>query len=237
MESFEREARRIRLAYEEYDRDLRCAGKWSPDNPGNRAIVEERESLLKQMLREHGFWPLTPFRILDVGCGTGGTLARVAEWGARPENLVGIDLLPERIARARERYPHITFYVGNAAEAPFPPESFDLVFAFTVFSSILDDRLARAVAQKIWYVLKPDGAVVWYDLRYPNPFNRKVRPLTRSKIRDLFPEAHADLRPATLLPPLARRLRSDWLPVLYPLLARIHPLKGHFLGILHKRKR
>ncbi|RKQ88847.1 class I SAM-dependent methyltransferase [Brockia lithotrophica] len=230
MDPFEREARRIRLAYEEYARDLTYAGKWSLDNPGNRAIVEERESLLRQMLREHGFWPLTPFRILDVGCGTGTTLARVAEWGARPENLVGIDLLPERIAQARKRHPDIAFYVGNAAEAPFPPESFDLVFVFTVFSSIFDDRLAHAVARKIWHVLASGGAVVWYDLRYPNPFNRKVRPITRSKIRELFPEAHADLRPATLIPPVARHF-----PALYPYLARIRPLKGHYLGILRKR--
>lgn len=79
MDPFERETRRIRLAYEEYTRDLTYAGKWSLDNPGNRAIVEERESLLRQMLSEHGFWPLTPFRILDVGCGTGTTLARMAE--------------------------------------------------------------------------------------------------------------------------------------------------------------
>jgi len=143
---------------------------------------------------------------------------------------VGIDLLPERIAQARKRQPHIFFYVGNATEAPFPPESFDLVFVFTVFSSILDDRLAHAVARKIWHVLASGGAVVWYDLRYPNPFNRKVRPIPRSKIEELFPEAHADLRPATLIPPVARRF-----PALYPCLARIRLLKGHYLGILRKR--
>lgn len=233
MSHSEDEVHRIRKIYAEYVENPEFSAKWILKNRGNRMILKERKGKIVSILRSHGFWPLEPLHILDVGCGTGGMLALLESWGAKPENLVGIDLIPERVARAQELYPHLHFICGNGEEMDFPQATFDLVAVFTVFSSILDDRMAQAVAERIWWVLRPGGAVLWYDFRYDNPNNPNVRGVKLLKIKHLFPGALPHLELVTLLPPLARRL-GLLTPVLYPLLAQVPFLRTHYLGLLLK---
>jgi hypothetical protein len=38
--------------------------------------------------------------ILEIGWGRGDLLLDFVKWGARPENVTGIDVLPERVAEA-----------------------------------------------------------------------------------------------------------------------------------------
>ena len=221
----------------EVDRLLRTyAGRaahptWDTTNPGNRAIIRERERHTARLLGRHGFVPLTGRPVLEIGCSHGATLASLLQLGARPEDLVGVDLLADRIATARERYPAIRWVTGNAEGLEFPDASFGLVLAFTVFSSILDDRMASSVAGEIRRVLRPGGAVLWYDFRYDNPRNADVRGMPLPAIRGLFPGLALDVRSLTLLPPLARRL-GPATPLLYPLLARVPALRTHYLGLL-----
>jgi ubiquinone/menaquinone biosynthesis C-methylase UbiE len=153
------------------------------------------------------------------------------EQKARPENLVGIDLLKHRIDAARRLYPSFTIFEANAEQLEFPDAWFDLVLVFTVFSSILNDATAMNIAKTISRVLKPDGAVVWYDLRYPNPRNRNVRAISKAQVRRLFPGFSADLKSLTLLPPLADQL-GNGARVLYPILASIPAFRSHYLGLL-----
>jgi hypothetical protein len=96
--------------------------------------------------------------------------------------------------------------------------------------------MAHNVAREACRVLKPGGAVLWYDFRYNNPWNPHVRGITRQQIHQLFPGLEMDLRTITLLPPLARHL-GRMTPILYPLLAAIPPLRTHYLGLLIKPKR
>ena len=44
-------------------------------------------------------------KILDVGCGDGGSLARFIQWGFSPDNLYGIDIIRERINEAQKKIP------------------------------------------------------------------------------------------------------------------------------------
>ena len=168
-----------------------------------------------------------------MGCGSGKVLASLLALGAQPENLCGVDLLPDRIAEAQQRYPALQFQCANAEHLDFPDDHFDLVLLFTVFSSILDGQMARNVAHEVSRVLRPSGAVLWYDFRYNNPRNPNVRGITLARIHHLFPELEMHLRTITLLPPLARRL-GRLTPMLYPLLAAIPPLRTHYLGLLVK---
>jgi hypothetical protein len=46
--------------------------------------------------------------------------------------------------------------------------------------------MARNVARSMIRVLRPGGAVIWYDIRYPNPWNHHLRALTKGRIRRLF---------------------------------------------------
>ncbi|MBC7361715.1 MAG: methyltransferase domain-containing protein [Candidatus Aminicenantes bacterium] len=230
----EREVRRLRDVYESYKAE-QVRRRWSADNPGNRAIVDERRVMARSLLKKHGFVPLASRKVLDIGCGCGGKLARLVEWGARPENLYGVDLLADRIDTAQRTYPKIHFRCGNAESLDWDDDTFDLVLLFTVFSSILSGVMADNVAREIRRVLKPGGGVLWYDIRFDNPRNPHVRGITKRQLRSWFPGFQMDLRSVTLLPLLARRL-GKLTPVAYPLLSRLTCLRTHYLGLLIKPK-
>jgi ubiquinone/menaquinone biosynthesis C-methylase UbiE len=193
----------------------------------------ERERELERLLRAAGRLPLGARRVLDVGCGTGEILAGFVAWGARPENLYGVDLLAERVRRARENHPELTFQEANAESLPFGDGYFEVVVLFTVFTSILDSGMARNLSREADRVLGPGGVIAWYDFRLNNPLNRHVRGVSRRKIRRLFPGFALRLKPVTLLPPLARRL-GGLTGALYPALSALPFLRSHYLGVLVK---
>ena len=225
------EADRIAAAYR--SRDPRAAARWDLRNPGNRCILAERRRLVRQLLASRGWVPLANRRVLDVGAGSGVELAWFRELGAEDTNLVGIDLLPERAESARRSFPTIDFQSGNAERLPFPDASFDLVMAFTLFSSILDEQASRQVAGEIERVIRPGGALLWYDFRYDSPSNPNVRGVTSGRVRTLFPKLQGRLHGLTLLPPVARHLGPvTW--IAYPILSAMPPLRSHFAGLLVK---
>jgi ubiquinone/menaquinone biosynthesis C-methylase UbiE len=224
---------RLQAVYREYSVRGFGQSKWSPANKGNQAVRDEYQVKLRWLLREAGSWPLERRRILDLGCGSGEHLAAFENWGARPENLSGIDLIPERIRAARKNYPQIRFELANAEALPFADGAFDLVAVFTVFTSILDRRMAANVSREIVRVLSSGGGVIWYDFRMNNPLNRHVRGISRQQIQGLFPGFTMNLKTISLLPPLARRL-GRWTHQLYPPLSSVPFLRSHYLGILIK---
>lgn len=227
------EVDRLKAVYREYGERGWRHTKWSASNRGNQAIQEERRRKLEQLLRRTGFLPLGGRRILDAGCGTGENLASLTAWGAQPENLFGVDLLPDRVRRAREHFPEMIFQEANAEALPFDAAFFDLVTVFTVFTSILDPRMARNVSREINRVLRPGGAVVWYDFRMNNPLNRHVRGITRDGIRRLFPEFELCLVTVTVMPPLARWC-GRFAGLFYGGLTLFPFLRSHYLGVLRK---
>ncbi|HKB17745.1 MAG TPA: class I SAM-dependent methyltransferase [Candidatus Dormibacteraeota bacterium] len=225
------EAERIAQAYR--SRDQGAVRRWDLRNAGNRQILAERRRLTTRLLDRAGWLPLAGRRVLDVGSGTGAELAWFREVGARDANLVGIDLLPERVEAARKSYPGLEFRAGNAERLPFPDSSFDLVVACTLFSSILDEGMAASVAGEIQRVMRPGGGLLWYDFRYDSPSNPNVRGVGARRVRSLFPNLTGELIGLTLLPPLARRL-GPLTPAAYPVLVTIPPLRSHLCGLLRK---
>lgn len=224
---------RIISIYDQYKRNASVQALWSSSNQGNLFIFRERQRTTEYLLDAHGCLPLSKHRILDVGCGRGAELAYLTQWGAQPHHLYGVDLLPDRIAAAQQAFPDLHFQQANAERIEFPASTFDLVLLFTVFTSILDRQMAHNVAAEVQRVLKPGGAVIWYDFRYNNPYNPHVRGMTKAKIQQLFPGFTLYLRTVTLLPPLARRLGA-LTPLLYPILSSLPFLRTHYLGLLVK---
>jgi SAM-dependent methyltransferase len=231
--STDQEVRRLAQVYQTYQTSKDVQARWSHTNPGNCAILAERQHAIADMLGCYDLLPLGTRTILEVGCGSGNVLASLCRLGAQAEQLHGVDLLADRVQAARQRYANIDFQVANAEQLQFSSAAFDLVLLFTVFSSILDNRMAQNVASEVDRVLKPGGAILWYDFRYNNPRNPHVRGMTRSAIQSLFPGFALRLRTLTLLPPLARRL-GGMTPMLYPLLSIIPQLHTHYLGLLVK---
>lgn len=79
---------------------------------------------------------ISGLEILDVGCGNGGWLRLLLEWGASPERLHAVDLLPDQIARAQALSPAgVDWRVGNFLGLDFADSSMDVCAASTVFSS------------------------------------------------------------------------------------------------------
>jgi SAM-dependent methyltransferase len=226
------EAERIAGVYR--DRAQRQGGsRWDLRNRGNRAILAERRELARHLLERQGWLPLAERRVLEVGCGGGGELAALLDLGASAPRLVGVDLLPERIDAARKAFPELDFRVANAEHLEFADGNFDLVLAFTLFTSILDATMARNVASEIGRVLRPGGGLLWYDFRYDSPANRNVRGVGAARVRQLFPGFEGELHTVTVIPPLARRLG----PLTgggYRLLASMPPMRSHLLGLLVK---
>lgn len=164
------------------------------------------------MLIDIGLTDLSDMDLLDVGCGTGGWLRSLLEWGARPERLHGIDLLEDRIARARSLSPLIDFRVGNGWQLPFANECMDLVCAHMVFSSILDPTAREALAAEMRRVLRPSGVIFIYDFRVRDPRNPGTVGIRKKEVQRLFPGMTIRTRSLTLAPPLLRRLAPrSWL--------------------------
>lgn len=230
------EEERIARVYKAYEESPAKAADWSLQNPGNRRMVEEGMAWLKRQLSDSGRLPLAGRRVLEVGCSQGDMLLRMLEFGAQPENLFGVDVLAERIAEANHACPAANFSYGNAAALPFDDAQFDVILVFKLFSSILDEGIASAVAAEINRVLAPDGVVLWWDMRYPNPWNPNVRPVSRAKLRGYFPHFDLKLTSATLLPPLARRF-GRFTSAMYPVFCALPCLRSHWIGILSKRPR
>lgn len=189
---------------------------------------------MKEILEAHGFSPFAHYRILDIGCGSGRVLETFRQWGASPNDLYGVDLRNECIEKGKREFPEFTLLVGNAERLSFKDHTFDLVLLFTVFSSILDDRMAFNIAGEINRILSTNGAIIWYDLRFNNPANPNVRNMTKNNIQLLFPNFNNYSVKITVLPFLARRL-GLYTNLLYPKLASIPFLLTHYLSLLIKK--
>ena len=230
------EQARIAAVYEAYRAAGHATGKWSPSNPGNAAILRERMSALVEMLGRAGIHPLQDMNILEIGCGDGQVIGELLQIGASPARITGLDLLEERIAVARASHPDIRFLCGDASRLDIPDRSVDLVVVFTVFSSILDSDLRLSIAREAERVLRPGGAVGWYDFMRNNPSNPNVRGMGKAEIARLFPGFRIALSRVTLAPPIARHLGA-LTRVAYPLLASLPLLRTHYVGVLVKGSR
>jgi ubiquinone/menaquinone biosynthesis C-methylase UbiE len=222
---------RIQGVYRQYAERGFSQLKWSSTNQGNILNACERQEKIREVLEKTGFFPLISTRILDVGCGSGELLRTFRQWGARAENLCGVDLIPDRIRMAQQSLSGIRLQVANAESLPFAAGAFDLVVVFTVFSSILNRQMAVNISGEITRVLAAQGAVLWYDLRINNPFNNNVRGVSRKALQHLFPQLKIAVESASLLPPLARRL-GPFTGLLYRPLRSVPFLRSHLLGLL-----
>jgi ubiquinone/menaquinone biosynthesis C-methylase UbiE len=231
MRSMENEEARIRDAYA---RRAAARKEYSWFDAGYLFMIQQLERRVLISLARHGMVSLHSKHILEVGCGNGHWLREFLKWGATPENLAGIDLLPERIEQACRLSPSgIAFTNGNATELGFPDESFEIVLQATVFTSILNHAVKKRVAAEMLRVLKPDGLLLWYDFRINNPRNPDVRGIGKAEIEKLFPNCWITLEKITLAPPLLRFLAPyTWLGSY--VLSAIPWACTHYLGTIRK---
>lgn len=203
-------------------------------NQGQLFRVHELERDILAILRSKGLSHLHDKKILEIGCGQGHWLREFIKWGACPENMAGIDLLPDRVTKARQLCPQgIEIQCGNAARLTFHNNSFDFVLQLTVFSSILDLNVKKVLACEMLRVLKKGGLILWYDICLNNPRNPDVRGIRKHEIAQLFPDCRIDLHRVTVAPPLSRLLAPySWLGCY--VLERLRIFNTHYLGVIQR---
>jgi hypothetical protein len=161
-------------------------------------------------------------------------LLELLRLGFAPENLVGIELLPERARQARHVLPTaLPVHEGDALQLALPAGSFDIVFVSTVFSSLLDDAFQQRLAGAMWRWARPGGGVLWYDFTVDNPRNADVRGVPLARVRALFPHGRVQSQRVTLAPPLARTVCRIH-PSLYTLFNTVPWLRTHVLAWIAK---
>lgn len=108
-----------------------------------------RRDILKSVLNRH-LVSQRGLSILDVGCGAGGNIKILGEFGG----VTGFDISEEALKFARTHGTFKNLVSGNAEYLPFADESFDLVSALDVLEHIPDDH--RAI-REMFRVLKKGG--------------------------------------------------------------------------------
>lgn len=114
--------------------------------------------------------------ILDVGCGDGWLVRRLAARGA---TVVGVDPGPDALSAARAA-PTVSGerYLCAAAEAlPLPDDGFDVLVFFNSLHHVPVDRIDDALAEAL-RVCRPGGLVFVQEPLAEGPFFELMRPVS-----------------------------------------------------------
>jgi 2-polyprenyl-3-methyl-5-hydroxy-6-metoxy-1,4-benzoquinol methylase len=217
------ELERLRTEYRR--RDAAGGGPYRWDNPGYVSYMQGLERAVLHGLSDAGV-NLSGARVLDIGCGSGYFLHRLHEYGAG--DCHGIDLLDERIAEARERYPSLDFHVGSATQVPFEDGAFEVVTQFTCLSSIIDNDVRLAAAREMRRVA--GQWVLSIDMHRSGTAARATQTvgLDLPELRRLFgkPVLVRSIAPSFDVAQLLGR--HD---LLARLVGALPPMRSHYLGI------
>ncbi len=135
---------------ESYDRSVL---QWLLFGPSHRVLIRRIQAVAG----------IRPFRVLDVGCGTGLFAARIK--AALPRAKIwGVDLVSEMLARGKPRWRYHAGQVfpiqGDSERLPFASGSFDFVTCANSFHHY--PRQDRAVLE-MQRVLRPGGRLLIID--------------------------------------------------------------------------
>lgn len=132
-------------------------------------------------------------KILELGTGTGGTATLLAKRGA---SVVGIDLLPFRLAEAKERANQhkiadaVDFSLMDATQLAFPDNTFD----FIISKSVLVFTEHGQTAKECYRVLRPGGKAIFMENMRNHPMVWLYRKMFLKYSRELHYFSLADIK-------------------------------------------
>ena len=103
--------------------------------------------------------------VLDIGCGSGVDTIFAAKMTGSSGKVVGIDIMPEMLQRAKENlklanFDNVTYEQESSDKLSFPDENFDVVISNGVFNLVPDKTKALS---EVFRVLKPGGRLMIAD--------------------------------------------------------------------------
>lgn len=112
-------------------------------------------------------------RVADIGCGVGAVTAWIARQVGPEGEVVGVDLGPEQVRKAREYVAeeglsNVRFVAGNAADTGLARGAFDLVFCRFVLMHVPDPV---AVLREMRALVRPGGVLACEDGDFTRPFS------------------------------------------------------------------
>jgi ubiquinone/menaquinone biosynthesis C-methylase UbiE len=137
--------------------------------------------------------------VLEVGCGTGLILEKLARIASRAE---GVDLSPGMLEHARRR--GLTVKEGSATELPYPDASFDVAVSFKVLAHVPD--IERALSEMA-RVVRPGGHIIAelynpWSVRYLAKKLAGPQPISDGRTEaDVYTRWDSPTRAKALLPP------------------------------------
>lgn len=176
MSDHRQELMRIKKEYAQRD-EQGISEIYSYQNPAFVFHMQERERAILNLLKQEKI-DLSQSSVLEVGCGIGHVLQRFLEFGAR--KATGIDLMESRVRKGRQKYPNLHLVPGDASNLPFKDGEFDLVMQFMCLSAVWDPIMRQKITNEMWRVLRPGGAILFYDLR---PLSRWIPLLLKARRR------------------------------------------------------
>lgn len=166
--------------------------------------------------------------VLEVGCGTGLVLERIARFASRAR---GVDLSPGMLEKAKAR--GLDVQEGSATALPFPDNSFDVTCSFKVLAHV--PEIDRALAEMA-RVTRPGGMIL-AELYNPWSFRGVLRllgPVRRigqtKKESDVFTRFDSPWKARRLTPPGCEFQGARGIRILTPAAQVIdHPRIGPYL--------
>lgn len=174
--------------------------------------ANENPSILAYRRRMDELCPVeTGWHILDVGCGLGHEVLRLARQVAPEGDVVGVDTSERFILEARHRFETlglpVSFETGDVRSLPFADQAFDLVRAERVLLYVED--LECSVGE-IARVLRPGGQAVLFDFDYNAFFIDSNHDRITRRIEELLSDDPRNPLIGRQIPAL---LRHAWLTV------------------------
>ncbi|MBE7447792.1 MAG: class I SAM-dependent methyltransferase [Kofleriaceae bacterium] len=159
--------------------------------------------------------------VLEVGCGTGLILERVAGFARRA---VGVDLSAGMLARAQAR--GLDVVQGSATHLPVRDGAFDVACSFKVLAHVADiERAMRELAR----VVKPGGWVLaeFYNARSLRRLVKWLKPPTavsaQTNDEAVYTRYDTKAEIASYLPPELEWVTSRGIRIVTPV-SRVHDL-------------
>ncbi|WP_425244407.1 methyltransferase domain-containing protein [Thermostichus vulcanus] len=155
----------------------------SPPQP--KDFLKAKVDFVHEMVRWAGLDQLPAgTRVLDVGCGIGGSSRILAQdYGF---SVTGITISPQQVKRAQELTPtglDVQFLVEDALAMSFPDGSFDVVWSIEAGPHMPDKAL---FARELLRVLKPGGILVVADWNQRDDRQKPLNGWERLVMRQLL---------------------------------------------------